>query len=80
MAKVVTLRLDENDYKKILTASWMERRPISNFITTTVLKEIEESYFVDAVETAQIKSDKNLLKKLEEGHADAKNKKGKLIG
>ena len=80
MSKVITLRLSEEEYKEISTIAKIEHRPISNFITTAVLKEVEASYFVDPIEMAQIKSDKKLLEKLKTGHSHAKNKKGKLVG
>jgi len=80
MSKVITLRLSEEEYGLIASTAKIEHRPISNFITTMVLKEIEESYFAGPIETAQIKSDEKLLKKLEAGYRDAKKKKGKLVG
>ena len=80
MSKVVTLRLSEEEYKEISAAASIEHRPISNFITTEILKEIEESYCVDSIEMAQIKLDKKLLKKIEAGHRDAKKMKGRFVG
>ncbi len=80
MSKVITLRLSEEEYKKIKAAAEIEHRPISNFITTEILKEIEESYYVDPIEMAQIRSDKRLLEKLKAGHRDAKKMKGKFVG
>ncbi len=80
MSKVITLRLTEDEYKKIAAAAQIEHRPISNFITTEVLKEIEESYYADSIEMAQIKSDKRLLEKLKAGHGDVQKMKGKLVG
>jgi len=80
MFKVITLRLSEEEYQKIANSAEIEHRPISNFITSHVIKDIEESYYVDSFEMAQIKSDKKLLEKLKTGHKNAKNKKGKLIG
>lgn len=80
MSKVVTLRLSEEEYERISAAAKIENRPISNFITTSVIKEIEESYYVDPIEMAQIKSDKNLIGKLKIGHRDAKEMKGRFIG
>lgn len=80
MPKVVTLRLTEDEYQKIAAAAEIEHRPISNFITTEVLNDIEESYAVDSIEMAQIKSDKRLLEKLKAGHGDARKMKGKLVG
>ncbi len=79
MSKVITLRLSEQEYKKIQAAAGIEHRPISNFITNRVLKDIEESYYVDPIEMAQINSDEKLLAKLKSGHKDAKRRKGKLV-
>ncbi len=80
MPKVITLRLSEEEYNKISKAANVEHRPISNFITTMVLSKIEESYYVDPIEMAQIKSDKNLLERLAAGHHDAAGKHGNFIG
>jgi len=80
MFKVITLRLSEQEYKKIQAAAGIEHRPISNFVTNRVLKDIEESYYVDPIEMAQINSDERLLAKLKSGHKDAKKRKGKFVG
>ena len=80
MTKVVTLRLSDEEYEKILATAKIEHRPISNFITTATLREIEESYYVDAIEMDQIKTDKKLLKKLKSAHRDAKKTKGRPVG
>lgn len=80
MHKVVTIRLTDQEYRKISDASRHDHRPISNFMTLMTLKQIEESDTVDAIELAQIRSDKKLLKKLEDGHRDAKKMKGKFVG
>jgi len=79
MSKVITLRLSEEEYKRISDVAKIERRPISNFITTKILKEIDESYYVDPIEMAQIDSDKRLLGKLKAGHSDAKERRGKFV-
>lgn len=79
MSKVITLRLSEEEYQKIVAKAKIEHRPISNFITATVLRDIEESYYVDAVEIAQMKSDENLLKRINLGHKDAKSNRGKFV-
>lgn len=77
--KVITLRLSDEEYKKISATAENEHRPISNFITATILKDMEESLYVDEIEMSQIKSDEKLLKKLETGHDEAKKMKGKFI-
>ena len=80
MARVVTVRLSDEDYRKIATAAKVERRPLSNFMTLMVIRGIEESDYVDAVEMDQILSDPSLMSKLRTGHRDAKQRKGKLVG
>ncbi len=80
MNRVVTIRLSDDEYRKIAAASKFDHRPISNFMATMTLKQIEESSFVDAIEMVQIKSDKSLMKKLKKGHQDAKALRGRLIG
>lgn len=80
MAKVVTVRLSDEEYRKIASSAKVERRPLSNFITTIVLKGIEESDYVDAVEMAQIRSDPRLMAKLRAGHRDARRRKGRFVG
>ena len=80
MDKVVTVRLSAEEYRKIVAAAKLERRPLSNFMTLMVIKGIEEGEYVDAVEMAQITSDKRLMAKLQAGHRDAKQRRGKLVG
>ena len=80
MAKVVTVRLSDEEYNRVAAAAQVEHRPISNLITTIVLNELEEGDYVDAVEMAQITSDKRLMAKLHAGHRDAAKKRGKLVG
>jgi uncharacterized protein (DUF1778 family) len=79
MSKIITLRLSEEQYKLIHKKADMELRPISNYITSVVLRRIEESSNVDAVEMAQINNDAVLQKKLKAGYKDAKSMKGKYI-
>ncbi|MFW5787767.1 MAG: DUF6290 family protein [Atribacterota bacterium] len=79
MAKIITLRLSDEEYKMISAAARTERRPISNFITAKVMEEIEESYYIDPIEMEQINSDKKLIEKLKTGHHDAREKKGRLV-
>lgn len=80
MYRTITLRLSEEEYKEISAVAEIEHRPISNFITTKVLEDIEESYYADPIEMAQIKSDKKLLKRLETGHRHTKKMKGRFVG
>jgi len=80
MAKVVTVRLSDKEYRKISAGAKLERRPLSNFMTLLVLKGIEEGDYVDTVEMAQIRSDSRLTAKLQAGHRDARQRKGRFVG
>ena len=80
MAKVVTVRLSDEDYRQIAAVAKRERRPLSNFMTLMVIKGIEEGDYVDAIEMEHILSDKRLIAKLQTGHRDAGRRKGKLVG
>jgi len=80
MSRVITLRLSDQEYGQIFSAAQNEHRPISNFITVKVLKDIEESSFVDEVEMTQIRSDGGLMARLKAAHKDAAKRKGKIIG
>ena len=77
--KVITLRLSDEEYKKISDSAENEHRPISNFITAKIIRDIEESFYVDEIEMSQIKSDKKLLKKLDNAHSDSKKMRGKFV-
>ena len=79
MAKVVTVRLSDEEYRKIAAAAKRERRPISNLMTLLVIKGIEEGDYVDAVEMEQILSDKPLMAKLRAGHRDAAKRMGRYV-
>ena len=79
MAKVVTVRLSDEEYRKIAAAAKRERRPISNLMTLLVIKGIEEGDYVDAVEMEQILSDKPLMAKLRAGHRDAAKRTGRYV-
>ena len=80
MAKVVTVRLSDGEYRKIAAAAKLERRPLSNFMTLMVIRGIEEGDYVDAVEMDQVTSDQRLMAKLRAGNRDARQRKGKLVG
>ena len=80
MSKTVTIRLNDNEYNMISRCAKLQHRPISNFITSTVVKDIEESYYVDSIESAQINNDQELLSKLSKGHKDARKMRGAFVG
>jgi len=79
MPKTITLRLPDEVYKQFAIGAKLDNRPISNFIETMALRQIEESTRIDPAEMAEIRANKNLMKKLERGHSEAKALKGKYL-
>ena len=80
MTKTITLRLSGDDYRTISGVAQIEHRPISNLITSMVLKAIEQSFYVDPIEMAQIQSDKRLLSRLATGREAVRKKKYQFVG
>lgn len=79
MPKTITLRLDDATYEEIREAAEAERRPISNLIETAALEHIREQQFVDDAEMAEIRSNENLLTRLEAGSKDARERRGRFV-
>lgn len=79
MHKTVTLRLKDDVYKIFAETAKAENRPLSNLIETAALRNIREQQFVDDVELAEIMSNSDLLKRLEEGSAEARQLKGRFV-
>ncbi|MCB4791221.1 MAG: DUF6290 family protein [Elusimicrobia bacterium] len=79
MSRTITLRLDDKEYELITKCAKTQHRPISNFITHTIINNIEESMSVDSVEMAQIKNDQGLVERIKKGHENAKNRKGHFV-
>ncbi len=80
MPKTVTLRLNDEVYRRLSSAAIAENRSISNLIETLALKKLNEEMFTDEYETEEILSNAKLLKKLERGHKQVRLRKGALIG
>ena len=80
MAKTVTLRLSDEDYRLLLAYAIAENRNLSNAIETLALKQLEEALFADRFEMEEILSNKDLLKRMKVGSRQAKKLKGKFIG
>jgi hypothetical protein len=78
MGKTVTIRLTDDDYRKILASAQADDRPISNYITHVTLKTIEDSLEIDPMEMEQILKDHHLQSKLKRGHAEARKKNGRF--
>jgi predicted transcriptional regulator len=79
MAKVVTLRLDDEVYKAFKTMAAQENRPLSNFIETAALRYINEIEYVDEFEMAEINSNAALHDSIKSGIEDYKNHRGRFV-
>ncbi len=79
MSKTVTLRLEENTYRKFKKLAESDNRTMSNFIETSVLRYIENNNFADEFEMAEIESNIDLNKSLQRAQKDMKQKKGSFI-
>lgn len=80
MAKSVTIRLDDEAYRKFHEIAIDENRTLSNLIETLALKKLDEKLFTDTFETTEILSNSALLGRLKKGHLQATQKKGRMIG
>ena len=72
--KTVTMRVDDAIYKMIKTAASGQRRNISNFIEYATLQYLTSSQYVSDTEMNEILEDKELVKNLETGLKEAKNR------
>ena len=80
MPKSVTIRLDDEVYKKFQKIAVEDHRSIPNLIETLAIKKLDEDLFTDTFETAEIFSNKSLLGRLKKGRQQAFQKKGQLVG
>ena len=80
MPKTVTLRIDDETYKAFLKRAKSENRSLANFIESAVKSHVKEQEFSDDSEMADILANDRLVQRLRKGSAQAKQKKGRLIG
>lgn len=79
MSKTVTLRLDDEVYKKFRGLAEHDNRPLSNFIETAALRFIEEHEYIDEFEMAEIRDNSGLNRSIKSGLRDAKAKRGRFV-
>ena len=80
MSKIVTLRLSEQLYRLFRFCAEADNRPLSNFIETAAQRYLEEGGFVDEFEMKEIRTNKALTQGIEQGHEDARRKRGRFAG
>jgi hypothetical protein len=79
MPKTITLRLSDEDFRLFQSYARSENRTLANAIETLALKQIEEELFADDFEMEEILENKDLLKRLKTGSAQAKRMKGRFV-
>ena len=79
MSTTVTLRLDEEVYRKFRSMADSDNRPLSNFIETAVLRFLEEREYAGEFEMAEIKANTSLNQSIKNGLRDAKAGRGRFV-
>jgi hypothetical protein len=77
--KTLTIRMSDEDYEAIVKGAKKDKRTLSNFMLASTLKSLEKSYYAGSAEMQDIVSDKVLMNGIEQGHRDARNKRGRYV-
>lgn len=80
MAKTLTLRVDDETYRKLAEAAEAEGRSIANLIETAAIERLREQQFVDDAELAEIEANERLVARLKQGSRDARTRRGRFVG
>lgn len=79
MAKTVTIRMDDETYEALAKCAEGEKRPLGKYIEIAALHYSQETAFVDEEEIEEILRDQGLVRRLKQGIADAKMRRGRLV-
>ena len=79
MGKTITIRIDDETYKKIKSAAESEKRTISNFMEYATIAYLENSNFVSDEEMIQIAEDHELMNRLQQSIQDIKRGDYRII-
>ncbi len=77
--KTLTLRVDDDVYRMIKTASDGAKRNISNFIEYATLQYLTSEQYIDNSEMQEILEDEALMKSLKQGLKEAKSGDYELV-
>ena len=80
MAKTLTLRVDDETYRKLAEAAEAEGRSIANLIETAAIERLRERQFVDDAELAEIEANERLVARIKQGSRDARARRGRFVG
>jgi uncharacterized protein (DUF1778 family) len=79
MAKTLTVRMDDATYRLIAEAAQADNRSISNFVETAARQKAAEEILVLDSEMAEIRADRRLVRRLQQGHRDVVARRGKFV-
>ena len=79
MGKTITIRIDDETYKKIKSAAESEKRTISNFMEYATIAYLENSSFVSDEEMIQIAEDHELMNRLQQSIQDIKRGNYRIV-
>jgi predicted transcriptional regulator len=80
MAKTLTLRVDDETYRRFAEAAKAEGRSIANLIEKAASEHLREQQFIDDAELAEIEANESLVARLKEGSRDARERRGRFVG
>ena len=79
MPKTLTVRMDDVTYQLITEAAQADNRSVSNFIETAARQKAIAEIFVPEAEMAEIRADRELLKRLKRGDRAAAARRGRFV-
>ena len=79
MGKTITIRIDDDTYKKIKSAAESEKRTISNFMEYATIAYLENSSFVSDEEMIQVAEDHELMNRLQKSMQDIKRGNYRIV-
>jgi len=79
MGKTISIRIDDETYKRIKSAAESEKRTISNFMEYATMAYLENSNFVSDEEMIQIAEDHELMNRLQQSIQDIKRGNYRIV-
>ena len=79
MARTITVRLDDATYEMIRSAAHGDRRSIANFIEYAAVSYVSQHALVPDDEMEEILQDAELVSTLEEGRAEYRERRYRVV-
>ncbi len=79
MPKTLSVRIDDATFRLIAEAAASENRSVSNFIETAARQRAAAEIFVAEEEMSEIRSDKDLQRRLKSSRRDVASRRGRFV-